>query len=409
MHFCQFTVLPFDRFYRFYRFTLLPFLPFYPFYRFTARLAGLDLLPFYRFTLLRCALVSENHRKQKAPREPPQHIYMLYWVWPPPSNIGKLTFIGIPHPSQKQPTWRTAWCSPLFLRDFGAAFCIHCVVVRMNDLLHSCVVVIHIHSSAFFNSFSPAPQAAFNSTRGFPAICLSLAISFNCCLRLALPVVVERIIPICNCGKLVKALAWRNCCQLAMQTCSGGACFPWLWWLWSSRSHHLEPKPNMDRSPQVRNWSRPDLESPNLQSVPDLTSKRSHIKKKMQGNVLQRTISSLILFHEDIAVDEKNTITMVINLRIQVLGWSSKWCFLETTEDSPEDFLWLFWRVSGFWWEDFSLEDFSKILQLRTKKNNHSWCWWCCRTEIPLTKKHLWVMKSIKMFKEIMGTWTNKN
>ena len=88
MHFDHFTVLPFYRFtlhtvlpfYRFILFTVLPFYPFYrftlftllPFYPLTACLGRLDLLPFYRFTLLRCALVSENHRKQKAHREPPQ-------------------------------------------------------------------------------------------------------------------------------------------------------------------------------------------------------------------------------------------------------------------------------------------------------------------------------------------------
>ena len=71
-----FTVLPF---YPFTVFTLLPFLPFLPFYSFTVlpfyRAPGgprpFTVLPFYPFTP---RLVSENHRKQKAPREPPQLI-----------------------------------------------------------------------------------------------------------------------------------------------------------------------------------------------------------------------------------------------------------------------------------------------------------------------------------------------
>ena len=71
---CTFTVLPFYPFYSFYPFTILPFYPL------TARLGRLDLLPFYPFTLVRCALVSENHRKQKAHGEPPQYRMLVYFL-----------------------------------------------------------------------------------------------------------------------------------------------------------------------------------------------------------------------------------------------------------------------------------------------------------------------------------------
>ena len=62
---CTFTVLPF------YHFTVLPFnrAPWAP--------RPFTVIP---FTLLRCALVSENHRKQKAHGEPPQYRMFVYFL-----------------------------------------------------------------------------------------------------------------------------------------------------------------------------------------------------------------------------------------------------------------------------------------------------------------------------------------